>query len=53
MSFEASSTRSRAPEFQNVVPSGLRRAAGLAFAQSRCCGSLDPPFVFTRSKING
>src|SRR6267142_24528 len=28
MSFEASSTRSRAPEFQNVVPSGLRRAAG-------------------------
>jgi hypothetical protein len=28
MSFEASSTRSRAPEFQNVVPSGLRRALG-------------------------
>jgi hypothetical protein len=56
MSFEASSTRSRAPEFQNVVPSGLRRAAGQlpgAFAQSRCCGSLNPPFVFTRSKING
>jgi len=32
MSFEASSTRSRAPEFQKVVPSGLRRTAG-----ATCC----------------
>ena len=38
MSFEASSPRSRAPEFQNVAPSGLRRTAG-ATAARRLCAS--------------
>jgi hypothetical protein len=33
------------------VPDGWATAGG--FARSRCCGSLYPPFVFTRSKING
>jgi hypothetical protein len=44
MSFEASSTRSRAPEFQNVVPSGLgwtaARPVARGFAHPHCFGSL-------------
>jgi hypothetical protein len=35
MSFEASSTRLRAPEFQTVVPSGLRRTAGATCCRER------------------
>jgi hypothetical protein len=40
MSFEASSTRSRAPEFQNVVPFGLRRTAGRRASWGLCASAL-------------